>query len=89
MEPEIQHGDLLFMRKCWPKHRDIVLARVDGKEMVKRYLVVDGKPRLRPDNPAHAEPTWKHEMKVLYVVVGAMRRIPCSAFPSLQRADQS
>jgi hypothetical protein len=75
MLPSIRSGDLLFVRRQKPKHNDVVVASVDGKQMVKRYLIIDGKPRLRPDNAAHAEPTWKHEMKVLRVAVASFRRI--------------
>ncbi len=43
--------------------------------MIKRYLVVDGKPMLRPDNPAYPDPVWQHEMKVLGVVIGTYQLI--------------
>ncbi len=63
MEPTLMHGSLIFVRKLKPKHGDIVRAAVDGKHLIKRYLIIDGKPVLRRDNPAHPDPVWQHEME--------------------------
>jgi SOS-response transcriptional repressor LexA len=75
MEPTLMHGDLIFVRKLTPRHGNIVAAFVDGQKMIKRYLVIDRKPLLRPDNPAHPDPTWEREMKVLGVVIGSCRSL--------------
>jgi len=75
MEPTLIHGSLIFVRKLKPNHGGVVLASVDGRRMIKRYLIIDGKPVLRPDDPAHPDPVWQHEMKVLGVVVGSFSRL--------------
>lgn len=78
MEPTLPHGSLIFVRRLKPKHGSIVHATVDGKHMIKRYLIEAGKPVLRADNPKYPMPTWEHEMKVLGVVLGSWRSLRCA-----------
>jgi len=51
MLPALNDGQILFFSSLFaPKSGDIVLARVNGKDLVKRLHAADGKWSLRGDN---------------------------------------
>ena len=54
MEGEIRHDDRLIVdRSLDPRHRDVVVACVDGEMLVKRLVVEDGRHFLVAENPRY------------------------------------
>jgi repressor LexA len=46
-------GDLVIVdAKAQARHRDVVVARIDGDATVKRLVIAKGRPELHPENPA-------------------------------------
>ena len=51
MEPTLADGDIVLVKSIEePKDGQIVVVNVDGKSMVKRYQIKDGRAMLTPDN---------------------------------------
>ncbi len=63
-------------RALTPKHRDIVVAVVEGEYTLKRLFKHKGRVELRAENPAYAPITFQDgsELLVWGVVVGVVRR---------------
>jgi repressor LexA len=47
--------DLVIMELAEPRHRDIVAALIDGEVTLKRYLIEQGLPFLRAENPLYPD----------------------------------
>ncbi|MBI5412914.1 repressor LexA [Candidatus Peregrinibacteria bacterium] len=56
-----------------PRASDIVVALVDGGSTVKRYMLKDGKPYLKPENPKYGNIYPESELQIQGVVVGLIR----------------
>ena len=51
MEPTLADGDIVLVKSIEePKDGQIVVVNVDGKSMLKRYKIKDGRAMLTPDN---------------------------------------
>lgn len=59
--------------KLAPKKDDIVVALVDGGSTVKRYMLKDGKPYLKPENSKYSAIYPESELQIQGVVVGLIR----------------
>jgi DNA polymerase V len=73
----IEEGDKVIVdRAMTPKHRDIVVAVVDGDYTLKRLFKHRGRVELRAENPAYQPIEFKDggELLVWGVVVGVVRR---------------
>jgi DNA polymerase V len=73
----IEEGDKVIVdRALTPKHRDIVVAVVDGDYTLKRLFKHRGRVELRAENPAYQHIEFKDgsELLVWGVVVGVVRR---------------
>lgn len=59
------------------RHRDIVVARIDGDATVKRLWIARGRAELRPENPAFEPivPGPGEELEVLGKVIEVRRRL--------------
>lgn len=73
----IEEGDKVIVdRALTPKHRDIVVAVVDGDYTLKRLHKYRGRIELRAENPVYQPIEFKDgsELLVWGVVVGVVRR---------------
>ena len=71
MTGEIHSGDRLIVdRSLEARHRDVVVACLDGEMIVKRLLVRDGKYYLQPENTSYPliEITGERELIIWGVV---------------------
>ena len=74
----IQEGNLLVVdRAVEPRHRDIVIAVVDGELTVKRLEKRRGKIRLIAENPAYAPIEFKdgQELTIWGVVTSVIQKL--------------
>lgn len=52
IDANICDGDVVILEAREPRPRDIVAALIDGETTLKRYLVNEGRPYLKAENPA-------------------------------------
>lgn len=71
----INDGDTIILERREPAEGDIVAALVDNQVTLKRYVLKDGKPILRPENPAFADIIPLERLEVQGVAVGLIRRL--------------
>jgi len=59
-----------------PKHKDIVVAVVDGEYTIKRLYQLRGRIELQPENPSYEPITFNEdsELQIWGVVVGVVRK---------------
>lgn len=67
----ILDGDIVILELREPRHRDIVAALIDGETTLKRYLIRQGRPFLRAENPAYPDLIPAEEL----VIQGVMRAL--------------
>ena len=73
----IHDGDKVVVdRALKPKHKDIVVAVVNGEYTIKRLYQYKGRIELRPENPSFSSITFSEgqELQIWGVVVGVVRR---------------
>ncbi len=73
----IHDGDKVVVDKSLKaKHKDIVVAVVNGEYTIKRLYKYKGRIELRPENPEYQiiSFTEGHELQIWGVVVGVVRR---------------
>jgi len=78
----IHHGDKVIVdRALKPKHKDIVVAVVNGEYTIKRLYKYKGLIELRPENPDYPNITFSegHELQIWGVVIGVVRRYSSSS----------
>lgn len=69
-------GDVVVMDfERIPKNRDIVAALVDGDSTLKRYVVQQGRPYLKAENPAFRDLIPAHELVIQGVMVALYRQV--------------
>lgn len=69
----ILDGDMAILEQVEPRHLDIVAALIDGEATLKRYLLRDGRPFLRAENPAYPDLVPARELVVQGVFRGLLR----------------
>lgn len=70
-------GDKVVVDKALkPKHKDIVVAVVDGEYTIKRLYQSRGRIELQPENPSYQPITFSegNELQIWGVVVGVVRK---------------
>jgi repressor LexA len=70
----IDEGDLVICEQRRPKDGDIVAALIDGETTLKRYVVQDGRPVLRAENPSYPDLQPERELTIHGVMVALIRR---------------
>ena len=78
MAGEIHSGDKLIVdRSLEPRHRDVVIACVDGEMTVKRLHIQDGRRFLVAENPNYSaiEINGHKEITIWGVVTNCIRRM--------------
>ena len=71
---QINDGDLVVLEAREPKNGDIVAALIDGETTLKRYVVTNGTPHLKAENPLFAALVPARELIVQGVMVALIRR---------------
>ena len=51
----ILERDVVILEHAEPRNRDIVAALIDGEVTLKRYLIENGQPFLRAENPRYPD----------------------------------
>jgi len=70
----ICHGDVVILQPREPRPNDIVAALIDGETTLKRYVVRDGQPYLKAENPAFPDLMPVTELLVQGVMQVLIRR---------------
>lgn len=74
IDAHICHGDTVILELRAPRKNDIVAALIDGETTLKRYIVENGKPFLRAENPLFPDLIPARELVIQGVFVALMRR---------------
>ena len=69
----ICEGDHVILVQREPKPRDVVAALIDGETTLKRYLVENGQPFLKAENPRYPDLIPARELVIQGVMVGLVR----------------
>lgn len=70
----ILDGDTIVLEMKTPHHGAIVAALVDGDCTLKRYVVRNGQPFLRAENPKYPDVIPARELVIQGVVVAVFRK---------------
>lgn len=65
--------DLAILELAEPRDRDIVAALIDGESTLKRYLLQNGRPYLRAENPLYPDLLPARELVIQGVFRGLIR----------------
>lgn len=68
-------GDIAVLEVKEPRPRDIVAALIDGETTLKRYVIENGRPLLRAENPAFPDLIPDQELHVQGVLKTLIRRL--------------
>jgi repressor LexA len=74
IEAHITDGDTVILEQREPRNGDIVAALIDGETTLKRYILRDGKPHLKAENPAYPELIPARELQIQGVMVALVRK---------------
>jgi repressor LexA len=69
----ICHGDTVILEFREPRKNDIVAALIDGETTLKRYLIQNGKPFLRAENPSFRDLIPARELIIQGVLIALLR----------------
>ncbi len=69
----ILNGDFVVLEIRPPKPRDIVAALIDGETTLKRYLLRNGRPYLKAENPEFPDLVPAQELMIQGVMVTLIR----------------
>ena len=69
----ILHGDLVVLEFKEARPGDIVSALIDGEATLKRYVVQDGRPFLKAENPNYPDLIPVQELAVQGVMLALLR----------------
>jgi repressor LexA len=72
----IIEGDHVVLEVKEPQPRDIVAALIDGESTLKRYIVRNGLPYLKAENPAFPDLIPVTELLIQGVMVALIRHMP-------------
>ena len=73
IDAHICDGDTVILEFREPRKGDIVAALIDGETTLKRYIIEDGKPFLRAENPDFPDLIPARELVIQGVLVGLLR----------------
>ena len=68
--------DTVILEAIPPRHRDIVAALIDGESTLKRYLIENGQPFLRAENPDYPDLLPARELVIQGVFRALIRTRP-------------
>jgi repressor LexA len=74
IDAHIVPGDYAVFEVREPRDGDVVAALIDGASTLKRYLIKDGQPYLKAENPAYPDLVPVTELMVQGVMVGLVRQ---------------
>jgi repressor LexA len=73
-DAHIDDGDMALLEVREPRAGDIVAALIDGETTLKRYVVENGVPYLKAENPAYSNLIPTQELTIQGVMVALIRR---------------
>lgn len=71
----ILDGDFVILEVREPRPRDIVAALIDGETTLKRYLVTNGQPFLKAENPEYPDLIPARELVIQGVMISLIRHV--------------
>lgn len=73
----INDGDLVILekRQCEPRSGEIVAALVDQHVTLTRFVIENGKPILRPENPNHNDTDPDDNFEIQGIAIGLIRKL--------------
>lgn len=71
----ILDGDFVILEVREPRPRDIVAALIDGETTLKRYLVTNGQPFLKAENPDYPDLIPARELVIQGVMISLIRHV--------------
>lgn len=71
----ICHGDMVILEAKEPRPRDIVAALIDGETTLKRFLIKDGMPYLKAENPEFPDLIPANELIIQGVMQALIRQV--------------
>lgn len=71
----IQEGDVVVLEYREPRDGDVVAALIDGETTLKRFVLKEGQPYLKAENPAYPDLLPATELIVQGVVVALTRKV--------------
>lgn len=71
----ILDGDFVILEAREPRPRDIVAALIDGETTLKRYLLRNGRPCLKAENPAYPDLIPAHELLIQGIMISLIRHV--------------
>ena len=71
----ILDGDFVILEVREPRPRDIVAALIDGETTLKRYLVKNGRPCLKAENPEFPDLIPADELVIQGVMIALIRHV--------------
>ncbi len=71
----IQEGDVVVLEYKEPRDGDVVAALIDGETTLKRFVLDNGRPFLKAENPAYPDLIPAMELIVQGVVVALTRKV--------------
>ena len=71
----ILDGDFVILEVREPRPRDIVAALIDGETTLKRYLVKNGRPFLKAENPDYPNLIPAQELVIQGVMITLIRHV--------------
>jgi repressor LexA len=74
IDAHICDGDVVILEFREPKNGDIVAALIDGETTLKRYVVKNGTPYLKAENPDYPDLVPARELVVQGVLVALVRQ---------------
>lgn len=73
IDAHIVDGDSVILEIREPRNKDIVAALIDGETTLKRYIVNNGKPFLKAENPKYPNLIPVQELVIQGVMVALIR----------------
>lgn len=71
---QISDGDLAVLEMREPRTGEIVAALIDGETTLKRYVVENGRPYLKAENPVYPDLIPSEELIIQGVMVALIRK---------------
>ena len=72
----IVHGDIALIEAAVPTRGDIVLVTLDGRDVLRRFLTIQGIPHFLAENPQHPDLRSAFEVPISGVFWGLIRTEP-------------